>query len=199
MNLPLVPRFLQRNESRAAASGIRPLERTWQLMLAGTALVGLALLSLAWFKLKPTLNDINSLTQERIALTEFISDKSSHFSKAAQLPPGIVDLPEIVGRCEEAFRSQGVHVTSVNMENIGSKNLTQGQKQYSAQRQSGTQKSDLLEAGLFRFRVKGQWPQILAAVSALENSETYAIHVQEIILDEAGGNLLLQIYYTPEK
>ncbi|WP_206812739.1 hypothetical protein [Paradesulfitobacterium ferrireducens] len=199
MNLTLVPRFLQRNESRAQPKIQLTMDLTWQLMLAGTALVGLALLSLAWFKLKPTLNDINSLTQERIALTEFISDKSSHFSKAAQLPPGIVDLPEIVGRCEEAFRSQGVHVTSVNMENIGSKNLTQGQKQYSAQRQSGTQKSDLLEAGLFRFRVKGQWPQILAAVSALENSETYAIHVQEIILDEAGGNLLLQIYYTPEK
>lgn len=199
MNLPLVPRFLQRNETRAQSKIQLTMDLTWQLMLAGIALVGIALLSLAWFKLKPTLNDINSLTQERIALTEFISDKSSHFSTAAQLPPGIVDLPEIVGRCEEAFRSQGVHVTSVNMENIGSKNLTQGQKQYSAQRQSGTQKSDLLEAGLFRFRVKGQWPQILAAVSALENSETYAIHVQEIILDEAGGNLLLQIYYTPEK
>lgn len=219
MNLPLVPRFLQRNKARGnefraqskiqfktdsgtgtatestTTSGIRSLARTWQLMLAGIALVGIVLLILAWFKLKPALNDIHSLTQEQIALTEVISDKSSHFSPAAQAPPRIEDLPEIAGFCEETFQAQGVNIASINMENMGGKNLTQGQKQYNAQRQSGTQNSDLLEAASFRFRVKGQWPQILVAVSALESSDTYAIHVQELILDENGGNLLLQIFY----
>ena len=182
MNLRSVLLYLRSNKEAETKSG----DNVLRLMLVGAMITGIALFSLSLLGLRPALQNIESLEQERLSWEEVVSGKSSLDSL---LLPRIEDLPDIVGLCQETFRAQGVDATSINMESVSGKGQTTTQKQNSAQN------SETLEGALFRFRLKGSWPLILAAVSELEKHDSYAIHVQELILNENGGNLLLQIYY----
>lgn len=181
MNLRSVLLYLRSNKEAETNSG----DNILRLMLVGAMITGIALF-LSLLGLRPVLQNIESLEQERLSWEKVVSGKSSLDSL---LLPRIEDLPNIVGLCQETFRAQGVDATSINMESVSGKSQTTTQKQNSAQN------SETLEGALFRFRLKGSWPLILAAVSELEKHDSYAIHVQELTLNEGGGNLLLQIFY----
>ena len=95
--------------------------------------------------------------------------------------PTMDQLPDMIEQCRGTFEKEGVNVVTLNVERFGER------------RETGNVES--LDYSLVRLHLSGKWEGIVASLTALEETQEGSIHVPEAILDAAGGEVLLQIYY----
>jgi len=101
-------------------------------------------------------------------------------AKAANIP-AMDQLPDIIEQCRGAFVKEGVSVVALNVERFGER------------REAGNGAS--LDYGLVRLHLRGNWEGIVTSLKALEDTQEGNIHLQEVVLDAEGGEVLLQIYF----
>lgn len=89
------------------------------------------------------------------------------------------DLLMVVDKCVEIFKDENISIRSYNLEGI----LEEGNSQ------------SYLHSALIRFRLLGSWEGIERGVTRIEGMPNQAIHVEEAVLDQGSGEILLKIYF----
>lgn len=120
-----------------------------------------------------------SLQEEEIYWQNVLQKES-----AKNLPaiPTMDQLPDMIELCRTKFLDEGVAVSSLNVERFGER------------REPG--KGAAIDYALVRLRFLGQWGGIVSTLQVLEEMGDVSIHIQEVLLTEAGGEALVQIFYS---
>lgn len=96
--------------------------------------------------------------------------------------PTMDQLPDIIEQCRGAFVKESVDVVSLNVERFG-------------ERRDASNGASM-DYGLVRLRLSGSWEGIVTSLKALEETQAGNIHLQEVVLEAEGGEVLLQIYFS---
>ncbi|WP_407308276.1 hypothetical protein [Desulfosporosinus sp. SB140] len=97
--------------------------------------------------------------------------------------PSMDQLPDIIEQCQDAFGKEGVKVAALNVERFGERNESSLGVSF--------------DYTMVRLHLQGKWENIVPSLNTLEDLREGIIHVQEVVLDAEGGEVLLQIYcYT---
>lgn len=144
----------------------------------------LACLILAFMVLwQPAYIKIQSLHKEKgvllVQMNSAFIDGNSNVNLS--LIPTMDQLPDMIESCRSTFVKEGVNVIAFNVERFGAK--------------QETGKETSIDYALVRMRLHGQWSGIVSSLKALEEAQAVSIHVQEVVLDSTGGEVLLQIYF----
>lgn len=149
-------------------------------------LVGITIL-FAIFALGPIQQGVGSLEKE-IALLQLDAQQykdSTQFkvtkSGGSSSIPGMDKLPDMIEICRQNFLSRGVLVKALNVERFSEL--------------KGKADSSNLDFALVRIRIEGSWEQIEAGIQGLESIRDFPVHVQEVILNSKGGEILMQVYF----
>lgn len=96
--------------------------------------------------------------------------------------PRVDRLPDIIEQCRMIFAQTGVEVTSFSVDRFGDP-------------LKASQESSL-DYGLVRWRLRGDWEAIIPALKALEEDQVAGLRLQEVRLNEEGGEVLLKVYFS---
>lgn len=89
------------------------------------------------------------------------------------------DLLVVVDECAEIFKHENIGIRSYNLEEISEEGEGQA----------------YLQSALIRFKVLGSWEGIERGLSRIEGIPNRGIHVEEAILGQGGGEILLKIFF----
>ena len=174
-------------DSRSERSKRRKIVAPDSLRVSGKTLLrgGLAAVTVAviawWAVLTWTHHRWESLEREKQYWQE--SATQAENSTVLQAIPTLEALPEILESCREEFHSRGVKVANLNMNSIA-ETISDGH-------------STRLAYGLVRLQFQGPSEKALAALAALEKAPDKAVHVRELTLEPAQGEVLLQVFFAP--
>lgn len=147
--------------------------------------VGLMLGTVCGFLLlwQPAYLQLRSLQEEETHWQQLLSTgvANTKTDKSINIPT-MDQLPDIIEQCRIAFVKEGVNVVSFNVERFGER------------RETGHGAS--LDFSLVRLHLRGNWEGIVTSLKALEETQEGNIHLQEVVLDAEGGEVLLQIFFS---
>ncbi|WP_075364499.1 hypothetical protein [Desulfosporosinus metallidurans] len=154
---------------------LRSVKRIVVVILACIVLAFLVL----W---RPMYLQLRSLQKEKIYWQNVKAGSANNKedTKVSTIPT-MDQFPDMIDQCRGAFVKEGVAVYALNVERFGER------------REVGNGGS--LDYGLVRLRLHGQWKDIVRALKAVEEMRLFSIHVQEVLLEVEGGEVLLQIYF----
>ncbi|MFZ3132154.1 MAG: hypothetical protein WA125_13945 [Desulfosporosinus sp.] len=173
------------NLKRLLAPSAIPLLQCLSLRRVKGISVGFLLCTVLGFLLlwQPAYFQLRSLQKEKTywqhVLTIGATDTKTD-TKAANIPT-MGQLPDLIEQCREAFVQEGVDVVALNVERFGER------------RETGSGAS--LDYSLVRLHLRGNWEGIVTSLKVLEETQEGNIHLQEVVLEAAGGETLLQIYF----
>jgi len=85
----------------------------------------------------------------------------------------------VIDECGKVFKDEGIVIRTYNLESVREE----------VSDQIG------IYAAMVSFRIQGHWEGIEKALNRLENMTGQAVFIEEIALDQVGGEVLLKIYY----
>ena len=86
-------------------------------------------------------------------------------------------LPDLIEQCRTRLLTEGLEVVSMHLERFGE--------------QPGEDAG--LNYGLIRIRFRGDAPQMIQALTALEANREIICHLQEVTLDSGSGEAVLKV------
>ncbi|AFM01259.1 MULTISPECIES: hypothetical protein [Desulfitobacterium] len=99
--------------------------------------------------------------------------------EAASDPLLMDDLLVIMDECVKGFTDEKLTVFSYHLEGI----------------LEGEVNPSILRFALIRLRVQGSWAEIERGLTHIETMPRGGIHVEEVVLEENGGEILLKLFF----
>jgi len=144
---------------------------SWLLLILTVCLVAIGVnLGLVWYEYK-------SLRDEAMILSSSVSQSS--LQEVSRDVNAMGRLLGVIDECGKVFKDEGIVIRTYNLESIREE----------VSDQIG------IYAAMVSFRIQGHWEGIEKALNRLENMTGQAVFIEEIALDQVGGEVLLKIYY----
>jgi len=128
---------------------------------------------------EPSYLQLRSLQKEKIHWENVLN---AGVTNTKSTIPTMDQLPDMIEQCRDVFVKKGVNVVDLNVERFGER------------RETGN--GATLDYSLVRLHLRGNWEGIVTSLKVLEGIQEYSIHVQEVVLDADGGEVLLQINFS---